>query len=171
VIRALQQFLKTSQPTELQAANVLRMVYAMTFMGQIAVAAVLAGVMVAVAERQASGSPLLAQIFVVLSVVQLPLALLLSFGVSRSGGKQAALSASIMSGVLLSTPAWFTAMTFLVSSPFFYLALLLIILMVYYALGVILCGRWAKVALLAPSTKDTPRADTPRAQTERQEVE
>jgi hypothetical protein len=170
VIRALQQFLKTSQPTELQAANVLRMVYAMTFMGQIAVAAVLAGVMVAVAERQASG-PLLAQIFVVLSVVQLPLALLLSFGVSRSGGKQAALSASIMSGVLLSTPAWFTAMTFLVSSPFLYLALLLILLMVYYALGVILCGRWAKVALLAPSTKDTPRADTPRAQTERQEVE
>jgi hypothetical protein len=149
VLRALQTFLKDSQPTELQAANVLRMVFVMTFMGQLAVAAVLAGLIAALAGRQSSGT-FLAQIFVVLSLVQLPLSLLLSFGVSRAGGKQAALSASIMSGVLLSTPAWFTAMTFLVSSTFFYLALLFVILMGYYALGVILCGRWAKVALLPP---------------------
>jgi hypothetical protein len=149
VIRALQKFLKSPQPTELQAANVLRMVYALTFMAQLAVAAILAGIMAATLGRQSSGN-LLAQIFVMLSLVGLPLALLLSFGVSRAGGKQAALSASIMSGVLFSTPAWFAAMTFLVSSTFFYLAVLLAILMFYYALGVILCGRWAKVALLPP---------------------
>jgi hypothetical protein len=153
VLRALQTFLINPQPTELQAANVLRMVYAMTFMGQIAVAGVLAGVMVAFAGRQSSGT-LLAQIFVVLSLVQLPLALLLSFGVSRAGGKQAALSASIMSGVLLSTPAWFTAMTFLVSGHFFYLALLFVILTTYYVLGIMLCGRWAKVALLPPRANE-----------------
>jgi hypothetical protein len=125
------------------------MVYVLTFTAQLAVAATLAGIMAATLGRQSSGN-LLAQILVVLSLVQLPLALLLSFGVSRAGGKQAALSASIMSGVVLSTPAWFAALTFLVSSTVFYFALLVAILMLYYALGVLLCGRWAKVALLPP---------------------
>jgi hypothetical protein len=156
VLRALRVFLINPQPTELQAANILRMIYVMTFMTQLAVAAVLAGIMAALMGRQSSGN-LLAQIFVVLSLVQLPLALLLSFGVSRAGGKQAALSASIMSGVLLSTPAWFVAMTFLVSSTFFYLVLLVAILMLYYALGVILCGRWAKVALLPPPERTSSK--------------
>lgn len=126
------------------------MIYVLVFMAQLAIATLLAGIMAATLGRQSSGN-FLAQIFVVLSLVGLPLALLLSFGVSRAGGKQAALSASIMSGVLFSTPAWFAAMTFLVSSTFFYLAVLIAILMLYYALGVLLCGRWAKVALLPPS--------------------
>ena len=150
MLHALRAFLKNPQPTELQAANVLRMIYVMVFMAQLAVAALLAGIMAIVLGRQSSGT-FLAQIFILLSLVQLPLALLLSFGVSRTGGKQGALSASIMSGVLFSTPAWFAAMTFLVSSGFFYLAVLMAILMLYYALGVLLCGRWAKVALLPPS--------------------
>jgi hypothetical protein len=125
------------------------MVYIIVFVAQLVVAALLAGMMALTLGRQSSG-PFLTQIFVVLSLLQLPLALLLSFGLSRTGGKQAALSASIMSGVLLSTPAWFAAMTFLVSRSFFYLAILLILLMIYYALGIFLCGRWAKVALLPP---------------------
>jgi hypothetical protein len=149
VLRTLREFLNNPHPTELQAANVLRMIYVITFMVQLAIAAILAGIMAATFGRQSSGN-LLAQIFFVVSLVQLPLALLLSFRVSRAGGKQAALSASIMSGVLLSTPAWFAAMTFLVSRGFFYFALLVTILMLYHALGVLLCGRWAKVALLPP---------------------
>jgi hypothetical protein len=125
------------------------MIYGITFTAQLAVAAILTSIMAATLGRQSSGN-LLAQIFVVVSLVQLPLALLLSFRVSRAGGKQAAVSASIMSGVLLSTPAWFAALTFLVSRGFFYFALLVAILMLYYALGVLLCGRWANVALLPP---------------------
>ncbi len=124
----------------------MRMVYVLTFMAQIAVAVLLAGVMTAVAGRQSSGT-LLAQILVVLSLVQLPVTLFLSIRASKAGGKQAALSASIMAGVLLSTPAWFAAMTLLVSSTLLYLAILLFILMLYYAVGFMLCGRWAKVAL------------------------
>jgi hypothetical protein len=157
VLRVLREFLKNPQPTELQAAQVLRMIYMLVFMAQFAVAAVLAGVMAATVGRQSSGI-FLAQIFVVLALVQLPLGLLLSFGVSRAGGKQAALSASIMSGVLFSTPAWFAAMTFLVSSSFFYLALLSVLLMLYYALGLLLCGRWAKVALLPPREFVSPKS-------------
>ena len=136
----------------------------LVFVAQLGVATLLAGVMVTTLGRQSSGT-LLAQIFVVLSLVQLPLALLLSFGVSRAGGKQAALSASIMSGVLLSTPAWFVAMTFLVSRTFFYLALLLVILMLYYALGVLLCRRWAKVALLPPREPVSPEKVSPTKDT------
>jgi hypothetical protein len=146
MLRALQSFLKNPQPSEGEAASSLRMVYVLTFIAQLAVAAVLAGVMVAVVGRQSS-STLLAQILVVMSLVQLPLALLLSIGVSKAGGKQAALSASIMAGVLLSTPAWFIALTFLVSSTFLYIAILFAILTLYYAIGFMLCGRWAKVAL------------------------
>jgi lysylphosphatidylglycerol synthetase-like protein (DUF2156 family) len=146
VLGALQSFLKNPQPSEGEAVSILRMIYVLTFMAQIAVAAVLAGVMAVIAGRQSSGT-LLAQILVVMSLVQLPLALLLSIGVSKAGGKQAALSASIMAGVLLSIPAWFIALTFLVSSTFLYMAILFAILMLYYAVGFMLCGRWAKVAL------------------------
>jgi hypothetical protein len=130
----------------------MRMVYVLTFMAQVAVAAIVAGVMVAVVGRQSSGT-LLAQILVVLSLAQLPVALLLSFRASKAGGKQAALSASIMAGVLLSTPAWFAALVFLVSSTFLYLAILIFILMFYYAVGFMLCGRWAKVALREKSSQ------------------
>ncbi|MGL4611548.1 MAG: hypothetical protein ACRCYY_18035 [Trueperaceae bacterium] len=150
MLQDLQIFLKRKQLSEGQAANVLRTVYALTFVAQSFVAALLTTLMLVVAGRQDSGV-LLPQILCVLAVAQLPLALLFSFGVSRTGGRQAALSASIMSGVLLSTPAWFAAMTFLVSRTFFYLAVLLAILMVYYVLGMLLCGRWAKVALVLPS--------------------
>jgi hypothetical protein len=153
VLRNLQSFLKNPQPSEHEAASILRMIYGLAFMAQIAVAAVLAGTIVAIAGRQSSGT-LLAQILVVMSVVQLPLALLLSFGVSKAGGKRAALSASIMAGVLLSTPAWFLAMTFLVSSTFLYMAVLFLILTLYYLVGFLLCGNWAKVALKpAPEQK------------------
>ncbi len=146
MLGALQRFLKNPQPSEYEASSVMRAIYVLSFMVQIAIAALVAGVMVAIAGRQASGT-LLAQILVVMSLAQLPLALLLSIRVSKAGGKQAALSASIMAGVLLSTPAWFLAMTFLVSSTFLYLGILFAILMLYYAVGLMLCGRWAKVAL------------------------
>jgi hypothetical protein len=146
VLGALQHFLKNPQPNEHEALSILRGIYVLSFTAQIAVAALLTGVMVAVAGRQSSGT-LLAQILVMMSLAQLPLALLLSIGVSKAGGKQAALAASIMAGVLLSTPAWFLAMSFLVSGTFLYIAILFLILMLYYAVGFMLCGRWAKVAL------------------------
>lgn len=146
MLRALQSFLKNPQPGEGEAANILRMIFVLTFMAQVAVAALLAGVLAAVAGRQTSGT-LLAQILVIMALVQLPATLLVSLGASKAGGKQAALSASILTGVLLSTPAWFLAMTFLVSSNFFYIGFLFALLMLYYAVGFLLCGRWAKVAL------------------------
>jgi hypothetical protein len=169
VLRTLQNFLKNPQLSELEAANFLRLVYGITFMAQVAVAALVAGVLAGVAGRQfpeiqfpeiqssetRSSGTLLAQIFIVLSLLQFPLALALSFRVSKAGGKQAALSASIMTGVLFSTPAWFTALVFLVSSPFFYLAILVALLMLYYAIGFMLCSRWAKVALAPDAEKKT----------------
>jgi hypothetical protein len=164
VLRVLQNFLKNPQLSELEAANFLRLVYGITFMAQVAVAALLAGVLAGVAGRQFPGTQssgtqssgaLLAQIFIVLSLLQFPLALTLSFRVGKAGGKQAALSASIMAGVLFSTPAWFTALVFLVSSPFFYLAILVALLMLYYAIGFMLCSRWAKVALVPDAEKKT----------------
>jgi hypothetical protein len=158
VLGALQSFLKNPAPNEGEAATILRMVFVLTFMAQIAVAAVLVGVMMAITGRQSSGT-LLAQILVVMSLVQLPLALLLSIGVSKAGGKQAALSASIMSGVLLSTPAWFLALTFLVSSTFLYIGILFAILMLYYAVGFMLCGRWAKVALQEQKSEARRKTD------------
>ncbi len=150
MLRALQSFLKNPQPTESEAASVVRFVYMLMFVAQILVAAVLAGVVSALMGQpvgQQSSGNLLAQILIVMSLVQLPFALFLSIGMSKAGGKQAALSASIMAGVLLSTPAWFIALTFLVSSTSVYLAILFGILMLYYAIGLVLCGRWAKVAL------------------------
>jgi hypothetical protein len=97
---------------------------------------------------------------VFLSLLQWPLAWWLSYRVSRAGGKQAALSASIMSGVILATPAWFAALTFLVSSTFLYLAMLVALLMFYYALGLISCGRWAKVALLEPKESKMKKTES-----------
>jgi hypothetical protein len=142
VRESLQTYLK-GNPTSLQATGVLRLAFALSFALQVFFALLLSVILLFVSSERRD-NPLLSQIMIVLSFLQLPLALFISHKVSMVGNRQAYLSAAIMSGVLLSTPAWFAAMSFLSTTQTLYLLVFLLILMNYYALGFILCGRWGK---------------------------
>jgi hypothetical protein len=142
VLNSLKTYLQ-GQPTLTQATGFLRLVFALSFGLQLLFALALTLILF-VFSKERNDSSLLSQIMIVLAFLQLPLALFISHQVSKAGNRQAYLSAAIMSGVLLSTPAWFAAMAFLSTSQSLYLFIFLLILMNYYALGFILCGRWGK---------------------------
>ncbi len=142
MLESLKIFLQ-GQPTLTQATGFLRLVFALSFSLQLFFALAVTLILLALTHER-NNSPLLAQIMIVLAFLQLPLALFISHLVTKAGNRQAYLSAAIMSGVLLSTPAWFAAMAFLSTTQTLYLFIFLIILMNYYALGFLLCGRWGK---------------------------
>ena len=83
-----------------------------------------------------------------MSIFQLPLALLLGQFLAKSGGKKAALSATIITAMLFSNPAWFAGFGFLSSQSYFYLFIQIMILAIYYAIGILLCGQFAKISFL-----------------------
>jgi hypothetical protein len=144
-MRALLQTYLKGQPTQVQVTSVLRLAFASSFALQIFCALMLA-IILSLLTSERRDNPLLAQIMIVLAFLQLPLALFISHKVSLAGNRQGYLSAAIMCGVLLSTPAWFAAMAFLSTTQNLYLFIFLLILMNFYALGFILCGRWGRNA-------------------------
>jgi hypothetical protein len=149
VLKQLRAFLQ-GQPSITQASSFLRLVFALSFGLQLLFATILAAIFYMITTKR-SDNPLLAQIMIFLSLAQLPLALFLSQLSAKTGHRQGFLSAAIMSGVLLSTPAWFAAMAFLSTTQTLYIFIFLLILMNYYALGFILCGRWGKLVPTIPS--------------------
>ncbi len=137
------------------AANLLRLLFAAMFMLQLLIAGGLAIIFRSFSSGVAH--PLIGQSLVALALLQFPLALGLGFAASRAGGRQAALSASLLLSVLLATPAYFTAFAYAVRVSLPLLATLLGITGFYYLIGVLLCGFFAKTALQAgkesPATK------------------
>ena len=149
MLRQLRTFLQ-GQPTVTQASSFLRLVFVLSFGIQLLFAMILAAILYTLSTKRAD-NPLLAQIMILLSFAQLPLALFLSQRSAKSGHRQGLLAAAIMSGVLLSIPAWFAAMAFLSTTQTIYIFIFLVILMSYYALGFILCGQWGKLAPNIPT--------------------
>ncbi len=127
----------------------LRGVFAAMFLAQVGVAALLAGVLAWVVGVRAA-PPLTSQILVVLALVGVPVAATMAHLRARSGSKGAALAGVLLAGVLLATPAWFLAFAALIGSGGVYLTLLLLVVVTAYALGFLLCGRFAGFALAAP---------------------
>lgn len=149
MFKPLHHFLTNPEPTLSQAVSFLRTTFVLIFMAQSAVAALLMAVLQLIVGG-GSTSNLLSQILLVFSLLQIPVGVLLAYGVSRAGGKGAALSGVIMAGVVLATPVWFLAFAFLVGSAPLYLAILLAIVVNAYAAGFLLCQHLAKLALVVP---------------------
>ena len=159
MLKPLQNFLTNPNPTLPEAVSFLRTAFVLIFMAQSVVAALLMGALRLVAGS-GSASALLSQILVVFSLLQIPVGVLLALGMSRAGGKGAALSGVIMAGVMLATPVWFLTFGFLVGAAPLYLAILLAIVVNAYAAGFLLCNYLAKLALVAPKNEESNVVDS-----------
>ncbi len=146
VLRALQTFLKSTAPTQAQAAVALRTLFVLAFAGQTGLALVAWGVLRVVFTPEPSASPLTAQVLVAMAGLELPLALVLGTLSARSGKQAGALSAALLQGFLLAVPVWFAFFCWLIGSPARYTLALLGMAALYYALGLPLAGRYAAQA-------------------------
>ncbi|MDZ7704772.1 MAG: hypothetical protein U5L04_09855 [Trueperaceae bacterium] len=145
-------FLRDDKPTPAQALPQLRLVFVFGFVVQLGVAGLVGFMMRLLAGAPSGDATLMAQVLLGLSLLQgVPVALLAS-PTAHDGGKQAALSATIATAVLFAAPGWFVAFAWLVGVPALYLLALVAVLMVYYALGLLLVGRYA--GWLEPSPHD-----------------
>jgi hypothetical protein len=135
----------TKRPSYAQALSVLRLVFASMFAAQLVMALIIAGV-VRLFGAGGSASALVSQVLVVIALPYLPITLLLTQRSTQQGGKQAAVSATLLAAVLLATPAWLFALALIMGSALNYLLILLAIIAVHYALGFLLCGRFAQAS-------------------------
>ena len=108
VLRRFQTFLLSSEPSEAEAVEALRMLYAVAFLAQVGLAG-LVGISTSLfgsgaPSRGIFGLPLLG-----VSMSMPVLALVLSLAIARTGGKPAVLTATILAAVLLAAPAWLLA--------------------------------------------------------------
>lgn len=150
----LRQFLKSRHPTPADALLAVRLVFGLSFWMQIGFVMLVGGVMWFFVEGS-GGDSVLGLVLLVLGGLELPLALALANAVARAGGKGGALSGATFLGVVLATPAWFALLAGF-AGGLNYTLLLVALLALYYALGFVLAGRFARLALL-------PKADNSQA--------
>lgn len=151
MLRALQAFLKTSAPTRAQAASALRTLFVLAFVAQAGLALLAWGVLGLALTPTPAPSVLVPQALLALTGLELPAAILLAALVARSGEQPGALSAALLQGTLLAMPVWFACFGWLIGAPGLYTALLLGLSALYYALGLLLVGRYAQQATLKPA--------------------
>lgn len=135
-------------------------------MGQLLLAGLSGGLLLLVTSPQTSSTPIMAQVMVAMSLLQLPLALSLAYTSAKGGTKSSALSAVIVLGVLLSSPAWFALFAFLTGATARYLLIMMLLLMTYYLLGFIFSGLFIKQAM----TPDEEKEDREKGTVERLEA-
>ena len=132
------------------ARTALRLVFAAMFLGQSLVALVVLVTVAAVAGPQASSGPALGAVLILLGILQVPFAPVLAVFAVRAGGKRGGLYGTLLSAVLLSTLAWYGAFALLTGQRPAALVLAAL-LMIGYALGFLLTGRFARLAASFPS--------------------
>lgn len=145
------RYLHTPQISLAGATSFLRSAFVLAFMAQCVVAA-LVGVVVVLLAGQAPRNPsaLLAWILVGIALAQLPVVV---FVVARlgalkpgKGARRAALSAALMTGVMLASTAWFLALALATGQAGAPLFVLLFLTVSGYAVGFLLVGRLGRVA-------------------------
>lgn len=133
------------------------------FLAQAALAGLVASGLALLGPGSPQRNSLVSQLMVVFSLLQLPLALVLARVAPIGGGastaegdddpKARAVATTLLFGVLLATPAWFTAFALLVGGVDVYTLVLLSILVGYYGLGFALTGRFARLASSRPGRR------------------
>ncbi len=149
MFKLLRHFISSEQISYREALWSLRLIFVTIFFGQFVFAGLVGLVILLLASRQTGSSPIVAQILVFLSLFELPLALFVAYFATRTGGKGGAIAGVIALGVILSTPAWFAVFTYLTGGATNYLTILALMLMFYYALGFVISGGYARMALQA----------------------
>lgn len=156
----LRRFLTATQVTPAQAAMVLRGLYLAMFGGQFAVAMLAGFALAAFFPPAPAQSALLGWVLVLFALPHLPLSMFLATRGLQGASRGSAVSATVMSAVLLSTPAWFLSLGLATRQPLPPLLALLAVLASGYAAGMFLVGRFARLAIPAdgsPEDGDGPR--------------
>jgi hypothetical protein len=152
----LRVFLAGSSTTASAASAALRLVYLGVFAAQVVVAAAFGLLIMAFLPARPSPHDFVAIVLVAMAAFHVPLAYLLATAASRAGGREAALSATILAGVLASVPAWFAALLLISGQRPLFLLLAMTALALGYALGFLATGRAADAATrLSPSQEPT----------------
>jgi hypothetical protein len=100
---------------------------------------------------------LVAVVLVAMAAFHVPLAYLLATAASRAGGREAALSSTILAAVLASVPAWFAALLVISGQRPLFLVVAMTVLSLGYALGFVVTGRAADAATRpSPSQEPSP---------------
>lgn len=98
---------------------------------------------------------LLGWVLVIIAVPHLPLSLALGVRGLQGGSRGSALNSTLMSAVLLSTPAWFLALGLATRQPLQPMFVLTLLMAMNYAIGIFLAGRFARLSIkVRPETED-----------------
>ncbi|HEX7005101.1 MAG TPA: hypothetical protein VF168_13025 [Trueperaceae bacterium] len=147
--RAVARFLSEPEPSSGLVSSALRLTFVMMFMAQVAVALLVVALILLLGGTIAGGPTVLGPVLALLALAQCFLGVLLPDALSRTGSKGSVLSATLLSAVLLATPAWFLMLALLTGQAPLALLLLLAALLTGYALGFWLCGRLGRRAAAA----------------------
>lgn len=146
MLRRFQTFLLSSEPSEAEAVEALRMLYAVAFLAQVG----LAGLVGISASLFVSGAPSRGIFDLPLLGVSMSmpvLALVLSLAIARTGGKPAVLTATILAAVLLAAPAWLLAFALATGHGDWPVLAMVGVVAFGYAFGLLLIGRFAPHAV------------------------
>lgn len=161
MLERLKRFERARSLGAAEALALLRPLFVLGFGAQLALAAAVGALAWLILPR-GPANPLLAPVLVALALVQLPLALALGASAARAPTRRAALGATLLSATLLGVPAWFLALAAALGAGGLYLALLAALLALGYALGMLLCARFARRAAAAPGPEDEGAASAER---------
>jgi hypothetical protein len=142
-----------------QALSFLRLAFVLLFMGQVVVAMTTGLGLRLISPAPPNPNSLLAWMLVVLSIPNLPLALALGVRGLTGGNRGSALSATLLTAVLLSTPAWFLSLAIITGQRGLPVIMLGLILAGQYAIGIFLTGRFARLSIAVPAKADGDSAE------------
>ena len=142
----LTPFLAADVPTAATAAAALRFVYAVVFLAQVALAAVVGAALFSALPSPPRANDWVAGVLVGFAALHLPLGGGLAWAASRSPGKGAALAGAITAAVLLSVPAWFLALATLSAQRAPFLLAGVVLVAVGYGLGFAFLRRFVRAA-------------------------
>lgn len=128
------------------AQRTLNSIYLLAFGTHSMVALIFCGILRLYAPNPSPISPIMAGLLLILSVFQLPMALLVGYAGSYRQTRQGIIALTILLAVLLGNSVWIASFAWLVGAGLQWLLGFLAIVMVYYALGfffITAFARWA----------------------------
>ncbi len=143
VLELIHNYYKEPKLSLSESTVYLRKFFFTVYMFQIALAAIVSLIFFFFSHYSQSGYLIAALLF--MSLLMLPVAYILIRILSKQGGKKAAISVTISTAIMFSNPAWFAGLGFITSRSVFYLVLQVLILAIYYAIGILACGNFAKL--------------------------
>lgn len=143
----LKTFFKLEQPLSATfAQRILNSIYLLAFGSHSMVALIFCGVLRFYAPHPTPITSIMAGLLLIISVLQLPMALLVGYAGSYRQTRQGIIALTILLALLLGNSVWIAGFAWLVGAGLTWLLGFMAIVMVYYALGFLFIGAFARWA-------------------------